>query len=128
MTITRYARPIATFLLACLTCLFAACAHAPAHTAPHAAAPTAPAHAPTHAPTTTTIDLRRTLDLIDNALATCQRAHMINCHAELETDNHDIGVYGDKAPTTAPCQEDQACWDCSTMGNHICGSSQKGDK
>lgn len=21
----------------------------------------------------------------------------------------------------APCQEDDPCWDCSTMGNHLCG-------
>lgn len=21
----------------------------------------------------------------------------------------------------APCQEDEACWDCTTMGNHLCG-------
>jgi Spy/CpxP family protein refolding chaperone len=21
----------------------------------------------------------------------------------------------------SPCQEDMACWDCSTMGNGICG-------
>lgn len=20
-----------------------------------------------------------------------------------------------------PCQEDEPCWDCATMGNHICG-------
>ena len=27
------------------------------------------------------------------------------------------------APTSAPvqCEEDQPCWDCHTMGNHICG-------
>lgn len=25
-------------------------------------------------------------------------------------------------PTQAqPCQEDQPCWNCATMGNHICG-------
>lgn len=23
--------------------------------------------------------------------------------------------------TTAPCQEDQPCWDCDTMGNGLCG-------
>lgn len=23
--------------------------------------------------------------------------------------------------TPAPCQEDQPCWDCRTMGNRICG-------
>lgn len=22
---------------------------------------------------------------------------------------------------STPCQEDQPCWDCSLMGNHICG-------
>lgn len=25
--------------------------------------------------------------------------------------------------TTVPCHEDDPCWDCATMGNHICGSS-----
>lgn len=26
------------------------------------------------------------------------------------------------APAQAqPCQEDQPCWNCATMGNHICG-------
>lgn len=25
-------------------------------------------------------------------------------------------------PTQAPCQEDDACWDCNTMGNRICGT------
>jgi hypothetical protein len=24
---------------------------------------------------------------------------------------------------TTVCQEDEACWDCHTMGNHICGTS-----
>jgi hypothetical protein len=24
-------------------------------------------------------------------------------------------------PATAPCQEDQPCWNCETMGNHVCG-------
>lgn len=24
-------------------------------------------------------------------------------------------------PTTQRCEEDMPCWDCSTMGNHICG-------
>jgi hypothetical protein len=24
--------------------------------------------------------------------------------------------------TTPPCQEDEPCWDCATMGNHVCGS------
>lgn len=23
--------------------------------------------------------------------------------------------------TPAPCEEDEPCWDCKTMGNHICG-------
>ena len=22
------------------------------------------------------------------------------------------------------CQEDQPCWDCSSMGNHICGEGK----
>lgn len=25
-------------------------------------------------------------------------------------------------PTPSPCQEDDPCWDCATMGNQICGS------
>lgn len=26
--------------------------------------------------------------------------------------------------TSAPvCEEDQPCWDCATMGNHICGTT-----
>lgn len=25
------------------------------------------------------------------------------------------------APTVAPCQEDEPCWNCHTMGNRICG-------
>lgn len=27
-------------------------------------------------------------------------------------------------PTTVTCQEDEPCWNCSTMGNHICGSDR----
>lgn len=30
-----------------------------------------------------------------------------------------VGAFHDQ-PTTA-CQEDEACWDCRTMGNRICG-------
>lgn len=34
-----------------------------------------------------------------------------------------------KPKSTAPavahdCQEDESCWDCATMGNHICGGSR----
>ena len=34
---------------------------------------------------------------------------------------------GDITNTNIPdgqCHEDDACWDCSTMGNHICGPDQ----
>jgi hypothetical protein len=24
-------------------------------------------------------------------------------------------------PTTAPCMEDEPCWDCEVMGNRVCG-------
>jgi len=27
-------------------------------------------------------------------------------------------------PDPAPCQEDDPCWDCATMGNHICSPTQ----
>lgn len=37
-----------------------------------------------------------TLDIIDNALAACENAHMHHCHAELESDGYSIGVYGEK--------------------------------
>lgn len=29
----------------------------------------------------------------------------------------------DVPTTSVPCQEDQPCWDCATMGNRICGPS-----
>lgn len=25
--------------------------------------------------------------------------------------------------TTVPCEEDQPCWNCNTMGNHVCGTT-----
>lgn len=27
--------------------------------------------------------------------------------------------------TLAPCMEDEPCWDCSTMGNHLCGPTKE---
>lgn len=26
-------------------------------------------------------------------------------------------------PTTSPCEEDEPCWDCTSMGNRICGNT-----
>lgn len=26
----------------------------------------------------------------------------------------------------APCQEDEPCWDCTTMGNRVCGPTTEG--
>lgn len=31
----------------------------------------------------------------------------------------DVQVGGDESQ----CMEDQPCWDCHTMGNHICGTN-----
>ena len=28
----------------------------------------------------------------------------------------------DRTPSTTTCEEDMDCWDCSTMGNHVCGT------
>jgi hypothetical protein len=30
---------------------------------------------------------------------------------------------GKPSPTTAHCEEDQSCWDCTTMGNGKCDPS-----
>lgn len=27
-------------------------------------------------------------------------------------------------PPATPCHEDDPCWNCATMGNHICGPTQ----
>jgi hypothetical protein len=27
------------------------------------------------------------------------------------------------SPSAEQCEEDQACWNCDTMGNHVCGQS-----
>jgi hypothetical protein len=39
--------------------------------------------------------------------------------------NHNNGSGGIKhvptAPVSYPCEEDEDCWDCHTMGNKICG-------
>jgi hypothetical protein len=35
---------------------------------------------------------------------------------------HDLSVQLNKLQSTAiTCQEDMPCWDCTTMGNKICG-------
>lgn len=31
---------------------------------------------------------------------------------------------GPSGPAAADCVEDDACWNCSTMGNHVCGPTR----
>lgn len=70
----------------------------------------------------------RVVALVNNGLHACQSAHMVDCHAEIDSDGS-VGVYGSKAPTgeaygsrpIPACQEDDPCWNCQTMGNRICG-------
>lgn len=32
-----------------------------------------------------------------------------------------VGTPGSPSPTSTVCVEDAQCWNCSAMGNHICG-------
>lgn len=43
-----------------------------------------------------------------------------DAHVERDVDGT-YSVYGCTPPATVmQCQEDEACWNCNTMGNHLC--------
>lgn len=61
--------------------------------------------------------MRLTRKLAIPALALAVLAGGLTLGAALPTE----GV-GPPTPTTQTCMEDQPCWDCESMGNHICGT------
>lgn len=53
---------------------------------------------------------RATAALVALALASIPLAALVNTAFPIPTE-----------PVPADCQEDEPCWDCSTMGNGVCG-------
>ena len=53
--------------------------------------------------------------------------HLNSTSERSETQIQDAGAWSAPTPTigeawiSAPCVEDEPCWDCETMGNMICG-------
>lgn len=62
---------------------------------------------PCQAPTTTTIDRDPTTTVAPTTTIDREAATTVPAPTTVAT--------------TLPCQEDQPCWDCATMGNRICG-------
>lgn len=84
---------------------------------------------------------------VASAMHKCEAAGFVLCHAETDhyTDANGacqtaVNVYGYAPGSTipvanaaqhtdkcgAPCQEDEPCWDCHTMGNRVCGPPASG--
>lgn len=50
----------------------------------------------------------------------CKVKYGNEAHAVIEK-NGDAGCYRLAGGIHASCQEDMPCWNCKTMGNHVCG-------
>lgn len=89
----------------------------PCETYPPTYPPTTPV--PTTSTTTTTTTVAPTTT--EATTTTSSEAPTTSSEAPSTTE---AATTTTEAPaTTQPCQEDEDCWDCETMGNHTCGTT-----